>query len=693
MPIELRPSDVVLSAAEVLRETGRAAGSIYSRLYEADRVSQVNRQLAYLEQQYQDFNRSLAQRAFEVQPEPDAAPSYGETNYLAGLPAGARPVAPTPIQASFGEATLADIQRVEDQFFQEQLDYITRTTPNRRAREEMIQHLTMKNIANQAIVAREWSEAADHAAMASLNQLYETVMASNESWEVKVQRITSRVNEMVTAGRLWEDEGEAVITRATQEAQYSFAYHGAMDMMRLARDADAGQLWLEENTPFYDGNPDARAEVLRAVRAEFDRYAREQDEELDRGFADLHIRADTLQEVDAALGALTDVQFFDGDKKYTWEQRFLARREFLLSLAALPEAARQSLEDAQQRNEQLLWAEIAIAKSHLNEPGAMTLRAMRAMVEDSYYATWVFAGEDTNWEMGAPRIRGPAVRQLLDYLEADEDPMRDNAIRYIEQLARGLSPEEEFEATNTFMSWYALNRNATPQQMQQAAENIVNPVTQRNLDRHFRQAAQSVFGDERILDELELLTRDIQEGKLIGLAVSRAEALARYSAALVTRARNDFPGENIETAFTDYQGDYSQPGSTVLLNGSGVPYLYRLEDKVLTLWRLDDRTNQWVQVQRPEEPEVPRQPLIVPLEELPPRVPEGTEPARTDLLTPEETTGLVPEIETLLTNEHLTGIDERSLQRLLEKARRGDLFTSSDTMILNTIRRRLGARE
>jgi hypothetical protein len=90
MPIEVRPSDVVLGAAEALRQTGEAAHHIYDRIYEADRVAQVNRQLAYIERQYQEFNQSLSQRAFEVQLEADGPTSYGESLYRRTLPSVAQ---------------------------------------------------------------------------------------------------------------------------------------------------------------------------------------------------------------------------------------------------------------------------------------------------------------------------------------------------------------------------------------------------------------------------------------------------------------------------------------------------------------------------------------------------------------------------------------------------------------------------
>ncbi len=189
MPIEIRPSDVKFSAAQALSKAAKASGEIFGMMYEADRVSQVNRQLAYIEQSYQDYNEGVDQQMFDSRgDEAITGPSGGTT--------------PSTVKKAFGQATLADIEADEDKFFQKQLEYITKNTTNKKARQEMIQHLTMKNIQNKAIIARQWKVAADHEAMASLNTLYSTVVASNDPWETKVAKITTRVREMVAVNSL-----------------------------------------------------------------------------------------------------------------------------------------------------------------------------------------------------------------------------------------------------------------------------------------------------------------------------------------------------------------------------------------------------------------------------------------------------------------------------------------------------------
>ena len=49
-----------------LAQTSRSVGGIFGLVNNAVRVSQVNEQLAYLEQSYQDYNQSLQQKMFDV---------------------------------------------------------------------------------------------------------------------------------------------------------------------------------------------------------------------------------------------------------------------------------------------------------------------------------------------------------------------------------------------------------------------------------------------------------------------------------------------------------------------------------------------------------------------------------------------------------------------------------------------------
>ncbi len=251
----LRPSDVFLQASKVLGSAAQAAGGIGADLYEADRVTQVNRGLAEYERAMQGYFSDFSRRSFDVT-------TILETRETGTLSA--------TVPMRLGEMTQADVDADYTKFVESQIENMTKNVRNPDAKKELMQHLQMGAIRNRGKALGEWSVAADHEALANFNKLAAVVMESDLPPDEKVQRITSRVDEMVRTGRMWKDEGEAIILKTQDTARYSHAYNGAMAAMKESEDPAAAEAWLNENTPYYDGNPDARAKVLNAVRREYD---------------------------------------------------------------------------------------------------------------------------------------------------------------------------------------------------------------------------------------------------------------------------------------------------------------------------------------------------------------------------------------------------------------------------------------
>jgi hypothetical protein len=203
MPIELRPSDVVLGASQALQKWGVVAQNIHDRQYEAARVSEVNKQLTYLEQIYQDHNRAMPKRGYAASLDyADPMSGEGAASYLNRVEGTG-----VAVQKSFGEATIEDVFVVEDEFYQEQLKYITENTTNRAAREEMIAHLAAKNVQNKAILARDWQIASQHEYDAVTMELSTTILSSDTPFLGMVNQMQSRVSEGVRVGRVYRDAG------------------------------------------------------------------------------------------------------------------------------------------------------------------------------------------------------------------------------------------------------------------------------------------------------------------------------------------------------------------------------------------------------------------------------------------------------------------------------------------------------
>jgi len=347
--------------------------------------------------------------------------------------------------------------------------------------------------------------------------------------------------------RLLGEEGTAWL--ASSEAQEKFALQLG-PQKRYSLDADTRQKMAEE----YSG--------------EREWAGKQQDDELDRTFADLHIAADNPEKADLALGQLAASEFYDGDKKYIWEQRFTALKANLEAARTVKPAV---LEDWYKQNEDEMIGRLAIYKVQ-----GMPVGTLRKIVEDAYY------GRDKDGT-GIPRIRGAFVKTAYEYLATKDDPAFVAGGKVIDDKTSGLDIKEKAEAHRLFLEWSKKNPDADEKTITQAAINIADPINQRNLDAWFLRTWAVVKGEERVKDELEQLTEDIQGGKYIGL--SRPEYLARYNAALVKRAQADYPQENIASAYTDDTGkDSGTPGSAILVSAANRAYLYKLEGKTLTLW-------------------------------------------------------------------------------------------------------------
>ena len=239
MPIQIRPSDVVLGLADTLQKTSQAAGQIAAMSYEADRVSWVNRQLAFEEQGYERYNADVTKRTIAVQPEPN-------------LPIGLNPsMVPADVQEAsevqhlpFGQAPWSAVEKDAEEFFQSQLEYITRTTTNKAAREEMIQHLTMKHIQNLSWLRGQHQIAAYHEWKASTNVVVEQVLSSAAPYNIQVLQLDSRIDEGVNVGWLNPDDGQEV--KAGLQAQAHERATGRMEAKFDAAVADRSKSQVDE---------------------------------------------------------------------------------------------------------------------------------------------------------------------------------------------------------------------------------------------------------------------------------------------------------------------------------------------------------------------------------------------------------------------------------------------------------------
>jgi len=599
MPIEIRRSDVLAEAAGAFGKAAEAARYISRDLYEAERVKQVNEGLAFMERAFQTYNEELPKRKFDVTAEDSD----------------------TIVQKDFGEVDAGTLEKDYANYVNQQMDYLTRHVTNKAARRELIQHLQMGSLANRSKVVSAWNEASYHVAKAGLQELIETVMASDAPWDVKLARIASRVDEMVAAGHLWRDEGETIKQQVEDAAQYSYSRASAMEAMKYGysyKDAegnehyvrpgpDAGERWLAENTPFYQGNPDVRQKILAEVRTEFDYEMRMQDEQLDRDFSDAHLAAKSTDDIDEALNELAQVQFYDGDMKYTWEQRFRAKGELLENLKAVGDEGGLSYKEWQDKNLESLWAMVMTAKEK-----DLPFGEIRKMVLDAYWRyelpdkTIIHAWPGEPIPEGAvhvPDIPGDSLKALLAEVDTVDRPAFTEGVRYINSQAKALGPEGVMAVTNQFRAWYNANPEASDADIAQAVRNLVAPVENRKLDEWWKRSWEVILGTEKVLTPYEQMTQDIAEGRYTGLVELRGVQLATYNAALLEAAKRLYPDTHIVSLYPDTTGKLLNlpPGTCILQNEAAVPHIFVLEGKQLILYRRNNQDGTWERLESAPE--------------------------------------------------------------------------------------------
>ena len=614
MPITLRTSDILEQAAETLRGVSQVARGINRDLYESQRVSQVNEGLALQGRAFQDYHDSSAKRDYEVQIE-----GMHEQD-IAVLP--------------FGAADFATIDKDYQEFVDAQIDYIGSHFTNKDARDELIAHLQMGAIQNRGQLLRNWNAHADRVAKASLVKLIDTVRDSNLPWEEKVARISSRVNELVRTDRLWKDEGEAIILDETAAAQDAHAYSGALEALkagyadsflsedkyaeldraigfqgrpvRVQNAVDAAEQWIDENTPFYADSPGKREALKSEVRSEWDRFTREEDAAKDVVFGNLHIEAQSIAQVDKALEKLEEAEYYDGNQKYIWEQRFRSRRDFLLREAAAREPAKISFKDAQDRKADELRAELSFGLAASENP-----KDLQTMVDAAYY-NYVQQKDENGVPMvdeegdpvmiHAPLISGSHVKEFLKMLEDDVDPSFANGLAYIKGK---LKDDARLDAVTNFTAWFRDHPEAGWNDVLDAAKNITDPIKMRDIEKMGKDLWDFAWFDKRHLDPFERTAGDIASDKYTGIAEARKDHLATFNAYCLAKAQQDFPDENIISAFTDFKNYYNGGyGGVVLIDGSYDYYGYRLEEKDLVLYKLvngPDDEFLWVKAEKPEK--------------------------------------------------------------------------------------------
>jgi len=565
---EVRLSDYVQQFANTLGRMGNVFGGISRDLNERARVAAVNDNLAYFEESFGNYIDNAPKGKYE---------EYLEDSEITAA-----------VPKSFGEAQFSTVANDYAQFVDAQAEYIKNNVTHKQARQELLWHLQQKAVQERRNLLRVWDQAADAHFKTGLAKLYDATMKADIPWEEKVARITNRVVEGVRAGRLSEDQGQIIVQEATDAAQYTYAKGGALEAIRLANDLDAGEAWVRENTPFYDGNPDAREELIGDVRREWDAIARREDMELDRIYADLHINAETIEQVDTALAKLEMTDYHDGDKKYTWQIRFEARKQKIEALFALPGDPADNAKWIAEAQD--VFADKYRAQLIIDINNGVPIQFLRTRLEQEWY------GYITDPETGEPteitRINSKHFKEFDTMIDTALDERLKPGISYIDEKLDG---DQEYAAINALRKVYQSAQTMTLDELYKAAKNIVDPVKQQNLENSFKRTQEMIWRGRNI-SPLEQLLMDISEDKYLGLTGLRSDTLDTACAMLVDYAEEIYPERRLYNATPDVENLYGLGhGHPIMIDPGNILYTFLVEDNQPKLYRYTEEkdTGRW----------------------------------------------------------------------------------------------------
>lgn len=688
--IRLRRSDVLLAAGDALRQGADAARNIFDINYEAERVSQVNRQLTYLEQAYQTYNTGIEQRSFTSYADQTGTIARG------GFDVDVARTAAAGIEQPFGQATLADVQRNGRDFLEQQLEYIARNTPNKAARQEMTAHLQAKHLQNQAAITQRHQVAAQHEYFAGLSLLGQEILKSGEPYSAQVAQHQSRLDEGVAVGRVFRDDAirlqgtfkNAVYNQMLQDLEIAveernhdgvermiasgleagifpdedvaaemrtqLAYaidvglsedfvkavlyqrqnsvirslevtggvqglaegdvrdtpgpelvallgqSGAermmMDLME-AREANDGVLSIEKlmevRATFLEDSLSASVGLFAKLempeiqamhqtirherdnaRREYERYTREQDNELDERFSTLNLEAQSVNDIDAALGELKTVEFYDAIQKYNWQQRLTQHRDRMLRDLPLPKDLKKAQEEWMEANEDWLHADLSLRVN----TGELSQSDAIRIVEDKFRVY--------------NEVRPAFVSAFVKDFQAEENPYYAAGLQYLRSKLDG---DELLDAVTRYRRWFDSEENVTIDESVAGAKHISEPIIDRITSDFLTNFRVSAFGeraDRNTLSSLEKTTQQIMDGDFLaisGLSDNR-EFMNQYATDMLRVGQDNYGYLDLNFVWIDYDREFTGRAGTALLRntGTGRSYAFLVDENVHVLHGLND---------------------------------------------------------------------------------------------------------
>ena len=375
---------------------------------------------------------------------------------------------------------------------------------------------------------------------------------------------------MLMTGGLTEKQADDYLDLAHKDVTKRNAYLQALGMGE-----EKGLEYLTERGNLryqtYDGQiKDMPLADQEEMVARFRGLMKDTDEVKNAHYEELHIRADSIADCDAALRELTlDTDWKNTENRYKWEERLERLKDRMLNAEALKlKTTKDAVDMAQEEYALELEILLSKAKMRLKSPAVSEGLIQRAKDEgkiSTKHAADMFG-----------KIEG--YRSIA--LEAG---LKEIAERIPKDDAKRIAAEMELQR------FAAEFPDATDEEYDELVENIIKGTTDRVLDNLWsgvlEVTEETLAADKRLRTAAEKMTEDISLGRYVNRTEAMKEDLAKYAAYMFRLVQERYHHIPWLTVSVDTNGtETGDWGAAVLLDGSQNKYKFKLEDNKLVLY-------------------------------------------------------------------------------------------------------------
>lgn len=534
-------SEVLGAWGEALGKWSSAFGALSDKLHEADRVSQINTGLVAIDQAFSLYNRDLIQKKWD------------------------RPVGAGSDKAAIPFSQIDEWELEADHAAQVKTleDYVNQTVTNKDARDYLTNIVKQKAVSNYQQVWDSWFTHHNIELVAQSDRNIATVMQGSDTTETKKAKIATQLASDTASGIRHADDAAAYRLKLEESVNTEWAYAEALEVAKKAGyNAEASDIWIDRNTPFWNGDPGKRQATKNVVRQEVEyqrnerqRINNEHDEQADMiitmGEFEA-LQANSSEALTTLLKSIPGEKLSDPARIRFWEDRIQRDLQYVNTPfdSAEAEKAVDKYQKAYAEDLDLRLADLIAKDYNPNE--------LRKLV--------IEAGQKRY-------INGTQAKDRMGWLEEKFTKYTKEAIDYLNARVKEkkLSPVESQKINAQMMKWVFENPQATREDLDLAVDNLIQPAVNRTADNWYVQS--------------------IQKGAEVGrtTALSDKDLLDQLATRLYTKAKTENPEIELIGASPDMKNAYGfGAGHPYFVANDKRDYVYLVDDKgVMKLYRID----------------------------------------------------------------------------------------------------------